>query len=376
MVQSVIYAIVLTGFLQTTPLSVNECDRFSGFSRYNTYLAYLSDGRKNLGNENYAEAIEDFDCADTFAPTSAEIYHLRGTAYYHKGLYEQALEDANRAIDLRLRPLELGFLNRGIIYFQLSKKAGLEDQSAENFDKALQDFAFALELDPKNHNIYQWRATAYIQLKQFDKAIVDWTKALELEPENTLIYYQRGWVHAVSNQYQAALNDFETAIHLGMNTAEVYRSVGQMYSRLGDNIRSIRYYDLAIRRDHDFIFAYAERGHSYFVLGNYLRAIENYDRTIELGANSGGVPASIYVFRGRSYVALNEFNEAETDFLQAIEVDPLYADTYLLLGQLYDIEQLYDEAVDQYLMYLELAGEDVMPWVRERVNLIRGFHPL
>ena len=53
------------------------------------------------GLGNYKQAIEDYDRAIEIKPGYAEAYINRGVAYNGLGNYRQAIEDLNRAIEIK-----------------------------------------------------------------------------------------------------------------------------------------------------------------------------------------------------------------------------------------------------------------------------------
>jgi tetratricopeptide (TPR) repeat protein len=65
------------------------------------------------------------------------------------------------------------FNNRGLAYAKLKQ-----------FEKAIQDYDQAIELNPKDFNAFNNRGPAYAKLKQFEKAIQDYNQAIELNPKD------------------------------------------------------------------------------------------------------------------------------------------------------------------------------------------------
>ena len=54
----------------------------------------------------------------------------------------------------------------------------------KNYDKAIGTFNSAIELSPKNANIWILEGNSYVGLKGFEDAIICYKKALEIDPEN------------------------------------------------------------------------------------------------------------------------------------------------------------------------------------------------
>lgn len=74
-------------------------------------------------------------------------YLLRGNAYQHKGSYENAMADYNKALKLDSL-FATAFYERGKIY-----------QTKQNFSKAVNDYNKAIELEPKLYVAYYKRAS-------------------------------------------------------------------------------------------------------------------------------------------------------------------------------------------------------------------------
>ncbi|XP_038987099.1 protein SGT1 homolog isoform X2 [Phoenix dactylifera] len=71
-----------------------------------------------------------------------------------------------------------------------AKEAFFEDE----FEVALDLYSRALELDPKNADLYADRAQANIKLKNFAEAVADANRAIELDPSLSKAYLRKGLV--------------------------------------------------------------------------------------------------------------------------------------------------------------------------------------
>ena len=64
-----------------------------------------------------------------------------------------------------------------------SRRASLFGQ-LRDWDRALADFAKAIELEPRNADVWTRRANFYVDQGQWEKALADFEKALEVQPAN------------------------------------------------------------------------------------------------------------------------------------------------------------------------------------------------
>jgi tetratricopeptide (TPR) repeat protein len=60
-----------------------------------------------------------------------------------------------------------------------------------------------------NLHAFNNRGTAYIKLKQFEKAIQDYNQAIELDPEYTHAFNNRGLAYAKLKQFEKAIGFFK-----------------------------------------------------------------------------------------------------------------------------------------------------------------------
>ena len=147
----------------------------------------------------------------------AVIYGSRGVAYYSKGDYDRAIQDATEAI--RLNPNEPSFYyTNGLAY----KKKG-------DFDHSIQNFDAAIRLNENFERAYYDRGNAYIDKEEYDRAIQDFNKAVHLNPNNANNYNNRGVAYMRKGDYSRAVQDYNQAIHLNSNDTAAYLNRGLAY---------------------------------------------------------------------------------------------------------------------------------------------------
>ena len=184
------------------------------------------------------------------------------------------------------------------------------------YEEAIEDLNKAIELKPDYTYAYNNRGFAYNNLGQYNRAIEDLDKAIELDPDNTYAYNNRGFAYNNLGQYNRAIEDYDKAIELDPDYARAYNNRGSTYDDLKQYDRAIEDYDKAIELDPDYALAYNNRGFAYNNLGQYDRAIEDYDKAIELDPND----ADYYTNRARAYRKLGKTSLAEADEARAAEL--------------------------------------------------------
>jgi tetratricopeptide (TPR) repeat protein len=118
-------------------------------------------------------------------------------------------------------------------YDELIKK-GQQKDAAEEFDKALDVYSKAIEIEPDNPLAYDKRAITYIKMNKFPKAIRDINDALEIDPEFAPGYNHRGLANYYSNKSILAIQDFDMAIEIDTEYARAYFNRGLVKLDFGD----------------------------------------------------------------------------------------------------------------------------------------------
>ena len=97
----------------------------------------------------------------------------------NSGQYERAIEDYNKAIELNPN-FANAYKCHGDAYYLLEQY----ERAIEDYNKAIEDYNKAIELNPNFADAYKWRGDAYYLLEQYERAIEDLSKAIELGDAN------------------------------------------------------------------------------------------------------------------------------------------------------------------------------------------------
>lgn len=240
-------------------------------ARYSDYArAYEVRGLVLAQQQEYAQAIADFDQAIELDPANVFIYNSRGNSHKILGDYERAITDYDRAIALDPQ-YALAYNNRGNAYDDLA-----------DYQRAIADFDQAIALDPEYVEAYNNRGLAYANSKDYERAITDYTQAIALDPQYDKAYYNRGNAYSDLEDYQRAIADYDKALEHNPGYTIAYTNRGNVYTWLGDYERAIADYDQAIALAQDAI-AYKNRGLVYMLLDDYERAVADFDAYKNLG---------------------------------------------------------------------------------------------
>ena len=154
----------------------------------------------------------------------AAAYNNRGFAYMANGDYERAIDDYNQAIELDPK-YAFAYNDRGVAYY-----------GKGDYDSAITDYNQAIQLDPKYAAAYYHRGNAYYGKKDYDGAITDYNQAIQLDPKHAVAYYCRGNAYYAKRDFDLAIADYTEAIQLDPKYAAAYNYRGLAKRAKGDAV--------------------------------------------------------------------------------------------------------------------------------------------
>ena len=280
---------------------------------------------------------------------SAYTEFFKGWTYQNRKEYDKAIEHYTEALNLNPQ-LVTAYNNRGLNY-----------EAKGYFDYALEDYNRAIELKPDHVTAYLNRGNVYDNKGDYDRAIINFNKVIELSPNLAEGYNNRGNTYKNKGDYDRALDDFSKTIALKPDDANAYNNRGNAHNRKGDYDRAIVDYTQAIKLDLNHFAAYLNRGNAYNNKGDFEQAIENYTQAIQLKPDD----ANAYNNRGAAYNSKGDYDRAIVDYTQAIQFKPDYASAY-------NNKRDFEQAIEDYTQAIQLKPNDVNAYFkRGLVHLVQ-----
>lgn len=111
-----------------------------------------------------------------------------------------------------------------------AKEAFVDD----DFELAVDLYTQALELDPKNADLYTDRAQANIKLSNFTEAVADANRAIELDPKMSKAYLRKGTACIKLEEYQTAKAALEAGLLLAPGNSRFTRLIKECDDRIAE----------------------------------------------------------------------------------------------------------------------------------------------
>jgi len=235
-------------------------------------------------------------------------YLNRGIAYARLNVYDLAISDLNKAIQLDSdnskanKNMAKAYFNRGNLYLD-KRQVG----------KALDDFTKSLEINPQNPKAFYNRGNVYAELGESANAVADYTRAIELNPEDARPYINRGMVYGGMKEYEKALMDFDKAELIQPNNPDTHFNRGLVYMNHGEYDKSIPAFSKAIELNPEDAEAWFNRGYLLITMKRYKEAAEDFSKLVGLNPAD---PRGFY-YRGLALYYSSEEKSARNDLNHA-----------------------------------------------------------
>ena len=107
------------------------------------------------------------------------------------------------------------------------------------------DDCFAALLGNVNDGFYNLRGQACLESKQYQRALDDFTKAIELNPRELTYYSELAYVNMRVGRNQEAIDVLKKSLKIDAEYAEGYRLIGVAYLQLKQNAEACEYFNKA-----------------------------------------------------------------------------------------------------------------------------------
>ncbi|HPA17800.1 MAG TPA: tetratricopeptide repeat protein [Verrucomicrobiae bacterium] len=151
--------------------------------------------------------------------------------------------------------------------------------------EAVEQYAEALRMDPRDGGAHRYWAQTLIKARQLDEAVGHLMAALKIDPLDDDAYRHYGDLLAVAGRDAEAVNCYRKALELNGQNAFAHNNLGQILTRSGQLEEALLHFREAVKCDANFASGYANEGAVLAKLGRGGEAVGLYRRAIELDPN-------------------------------------------------------------------------------------------
>ena len=188
---------------------------------YDNLKKQMEQLKQGYNSASYSEQIEiKKSVAQNNKYFDALLALEQGNNSYFVKQYQKAIESYTTAINLNPNFAE-AYNNRGNAYIQL-----------QNYQQATQDLQNAVRLNNSDARIHNNLGGLYLLQRNYSSAISEYTMAINLNPNLFTAYYNRAGAYCSLGQFQQALPDVQRAMALNPSDTDAQNLYRQIQSRL------------------------------------------------------------------------------------------------------------------------------------------------
>ena len=153
---------------------------------------------------------------------------------------------------------------------------------AGQYDKAIEQYHKALQINPYYPNAYTNLGFALAKQGKVEQSIIQFLKALELKPRDYETLSNLGVALLMQNRQAEALEYLSEAVALNPYFAKAHNNLGVALNRLGRAQDAIDQYSIALQLDPDYAEAYNNLGVALANQGRFDEAIEQFSAALKI----------------------------------------------------------------------------------------------
>ena len=315
--------------------------------QYNRKLADLLAVQSDIAREVYQRLRSQLSEADqqqlakgsTGNPEAYQLY-LKGKYYTNKFTrdgFSKGIDYFNQAIaidpnyGLAYNGLAFNYINQDDWFLRPSEAAPKAKEAAEralaidesdadahlslaivahwyewDWAAAEREFKRAIELNPKNSDIYGYYSWFLASMGRNDQALAEAKRGQQADPLSLLANFGPGSISVFTRQWDQAIEQLRSAIELDPNYWFDHCFLGRAYEQKGKLPEAIAEFQRALELEKDNTEIWSGLGHAYALSGNRAEAQKVLDHLKELSAHSYVAPYNVAVI----YAGLGEKDQA------------------------------------------------------------------
>jgi tetratricopeptide (TPR) repeat protein len=234
-------------------------------------------------------------------------------------------------------------------------RAATECIRANDFDGAEQQCRKALELNPKNSEVFGILGLAMFQRGKVDEAVRHWLEAIRLDPNNINAHYGLGQAMLRQGKPDEAIRHWSEVVRLNPDHIEANSNLGSLLFARGMLKDATAYLSEAVRLDPNNTNAHYNLGQAMFRQGKLDEAIRHLSVVVQLKPGD----ANAHYNLGLALVHQRKPDEAIRHWLEVIRLDPNNTNAHYNLGQAKLHQGKLDEAIRHWSDVIRLDPNNI-----------------
>ncbi len=223
--------------------------------------------------------------------------------------------------------------------------------SSDGRQRALQLAESAVQLEPSLPEAHLLHGDVLTELSQIPMAESAYRQAVSLAPTSSRAHVKLADALRQGGKTPGAVAELREAIRIDPNSAIAHSDLGFVLDDRRSAAESMTEYREAIRLDPDLVEA-----HNYLAIalarqGKFPEAVDEFREIVRIDAES----VLGYYNMAIALADMEKDAESAEALRSAVHYNPNHYNAHYNLGELFRLEEKYDEAVTQFKVYLRLA---------------------
>lgn len=301
-------------------------------------------GYNAYDNSNYEAAISHFSKCIEISPKNVNSYWMRGLCYQYLNKYDpESRLDIATAIKYSNVKDDLAILYT----IQATNYKSIQD-----YETAIEFYGMAIKIN-KPIWAYRDRAQCYYENEQYQEAIEDYLHVINNTDKNQIeeritLNEDLASAYEANAAYKKAIKVYNNNLNM-QESRFAYYGIGWNYEKLEQYNEAIAYLDLAVSKEFEGGYEFPilrTRGKCYAALEQYQQALSDFNSLLTNFADHSEI-RSVYLNRAWVNEDLGELEKAINDYTIALDLMPS-AYTFLERGYVYEDMAEYALALKDY----------------------------
>lgn len=252
------------------------------------------------------------------------------------------------------------------LYFSIMLHILADEYGEKTFSKTVKKYDKTIK-DTINKSIkIKPTAQAYLNyyyyynlLRDFKSALKVLDKAIELDPENAFMYEYRAQLKRENNDTDGAIKDFESALAIYSYEKDDYTEIANLYYKKFGKEKVYEYLEEKISQFSSekelYLYLLITKANFEKEYGDYDLCLSDCDRVTNLSQFTPNEKSNIYQVKATCLCQKGDYENALKAIDCAIELDPNCAQKYMDKGQILGDQKKYEEAISCYKKAEEIS---------------------
>jgi tetratricopeptide (TPR) repeat protein len=265
---------------------------------------YLSRARYYTKKEMFNEALQDVNKALALNEKDAEVYVTLSDVYLFSGKTQRALDALKKAAELSPENADID-VKTARLFLTMS-----------DYKQTFNYLRVALKKDPENAEAFFISGLANEEMGDTSRSIDSYQKAVALNPKHYDALKQLGILFSIRKD-KLAVDYLRNAAQVRPGQPESLYILGMYYQDNGEPDKSLSVYNEILQIDSSFKLAWYNKGYVLMVYKQeYQKAIESFSKALQLDQDYSD---ALYN-RGYAYELLGDNNNARKDYEQVLRM--------------------------------------------------------